>query len=28
MKIGELWLIEIPSSNGHEQSGLRPALIM
>lgn len=28
MKKGEIWLVEIPSSNGHEQEGLRPAIIL
>ncbi|MBI2107818.1 type II toxin-antitoxin system PemK/MazF family toxin [Candidatus Woesearchaeota archaeon] len=28
MKKGEIWLVELPSTNGHEQSGKRPALIL
>lgn len=28
MKKGELWLVEIPPTNGHEQSGLRPVLVL
>ncbi len=28
MKKGEIWLIEIPSSNGHEQAGTRPAIVL
>ena len=28
MKKGDLWLVEIPPSNGHEQSGLRPVLVL
>ena len=27
MKKGELWLVELPSSDGQEQEGLRPAII-
>ena len=27
MKKGELWIIEIPGIDGHEQSGRRPALL-
>ena len=27
MKKGEIWSVEIPVSNGHEQSGLRPVII-
>ena len=27
MKKGEIWIIEFPASNGHEQRGLRPAII-
>ncbi len=27
MKKGEVWLVEIPKSNGHEQSGLRPVIL-
>ena len=27
MKKGEIWLIELPSSDGQEQEGLRPAII-
>lgn len=28
MKKGEIWLVEIPPTNGHEQSGLRPVLVL
>lgn len=28
MKKGEIWLVDIPSSNGYEQSGLRPVIIL
>lgn len=28
MKKGEIWLVEIPSSNSHEQGGLRPEVLM
>ena len=28
MKKGEIWLIELPSTNGHEQAGMRPALVL
>ncbi|MFH1257224.1 MAG: type II toxin-antitoxin system PemK/MazF family toxin [Candidatus Diapherotrites archaeon] len=28
MNKGEIWNVEIPASNGHEQSGLRPALVL
>ena len=28
MKKGEIWLVELPSSNGHEQTGTRPAIIL
>ena len=28
MKIGEIWLTEIPSSGGHEQYGFRPVIII
>ncbi|HLD97680.1 MAG TPA: type II toxin-antitoxin system PemK/MazF family toxin [Candidatus Nanoarchaeia archaeon] len=28
MKKGEIWLVELPFSNSHEQAGLRPALIL
>lgn len=27
MKKGEIWLVELPSSGGQEQEGLRPAII-
>lgn len=27
MNKGEVWLAEVPSSNGHEQSGTRPVII-
>lgn len=28
MNKGEIWLVEIPVINGHEQTGMRPALIL
>ena len=28
MNKGEIWLVEIPSANGHEQTGTRPAVIV
>ena len=28
MKKGEIWLVELPFANGHEQAGTRPALIL
>ncbi len=28
MKKGEIRLVEIPASNGHEQSGLRPVILL
>lgn len=28
MKKGEIWLVELPSANGHEQIGTRPALVL
>ncbi len=28
MKIGDIYLVEIPSSNGHEQAGMRPGILM
>ena len=28
MKIGDVYLVEIPTIDGHEQAGLRPALIV
>ena len=28
MKKGEIWLVEIPSTNGHEQAGKRPAIVL
>ncbi|HLC75309.1 MAG TPA: type II toxin-antitoxin system PemK/MazF family toxin [Candidatus Nanoarchaeia archaeon] len=28
MKKGEIWLVDIPSANGHEQTGKRPAIIL
>ena len=28
MKKGEMWLVEFPSTNGHEQSGTRPVIII
>ena len=28
MKKGEIWLVELPSANGHEQAGTRPAIIL
>lgn len=28
MKKGEIWQVELPSTNGHEQSGTRPVIVM
>ena len=28
MKKGEIWLVDIPDSNGHEQIGTRPVIIL
>lgn len=28
MKKGEIWLVELPSTNGHEQAGTRPVIIL
>ena len=28
MKRGEIWHAEIPKGDGHEQSGLRPVIVM
>lgn len=28
MKKGEVWIVEIPSVDGHEQRGLRPAIFV
>lgn len=28
MKKGEIWYVDIPSNVGHEQSGLRPVIIL
>ena len=28
MKIGDVYLVEIPTVGGHEQEGLRPAVIV
>ncbi len=28
MENGEIWLVEIPAAGGHEQSGMRPAIIL
>ena len=28
MKKGEIFLVEVPSSNGHEQTGMRPVIIL
>ena len=28
MNIGDIYSVEIPSSNGHEQAGIRPAIIV
>jgi len=27
MKIGDIYLVEIPAIGGHEQAGLRPAIV-
>jgi mRNA interferase MazF len=28
MKKGEVWIVEFPSVNGHEQSGTRPVIVL
>jgi len=28
MKRGEIWLVELPSTNGHEQAGKRPVIVL
>lgn len=28
MKKGEIWLVELPSADGHEQAGTRPTIIL
>lgn len=28
MNKGEIWLVELPSTNGHEQAGNRPVIIL
>ncbi|MBS3176376.1 type II toxin-antitoxin system PemK/MazF family toxin [Candidatus Woesearchaeota archaeon] len=28
MKKGEIWLVELPSADGHEQIGTRPCIIL
>lgn len=28
MKKGEIWLVELPSTDGHEQVGIRPVIIL
>lgn len=28
MKQGDIWIVELPSSDGHEQSGLRPVIVL
>jgi len=28
MNNGEIWFVELPKSNGHEQSGLRPVIVI
>ncbi len=28
MKKGEIWLVQLPSANGHEQAGSRPVIVM
>ncbi len=28
MKKGEIWLVELPSANGHEQTGTRPVVVL
>lgn len=28
MKKGEIWLVDLPATNGSEQSGLRPVLVL
>ncbi|MBS4027036.1 MAG: type II toxin-antitoxin system PemK/MazF family toxin [Ignavibacteriales bacterium] len=28
MEIGDIYSVEIPASNGHEQAGIRPAIVV
>ncbi len=28
MNKGEIWLVELPFTNGHEQTGMRPAVVL
>jgi mRNA interferase MazF len=28
MKIGEIWLVDLEDSKGHEQQGIRPAIVV
>ncbi|MBI2550040.1 type II toxin-antitoxin system PemK/MazF family toxin [Candidatus Woesearchaeota archaeon] len=28
MKKGEVWLVELPTTNGHEQTGTRPVIVL
>ncbi len=28
MKKGDIWLVELPSTNGHEQAGTRPVIVL
>ena len=28
MNKGEIWIVEIPAANGHEQSGKRPVIVL
>jgi mRNA interferase MazF len=28
MKKGEIWIVEFPLTNGHEQTGLRPVIVL
>jgi len=28
MKKGEVWLVELPPANGHEQTGMRPVIVV
>ena len=28
MRKGEIWLVQLPSANGHEQTGTRPVIVL
>ena len=28
MKKGEVWLVELPTTNGHEQTGTKPVIVL